>query len=170
MDFSDCGRFALIFQLSFLRNIVWLMSNLCRNKNPAPPVDKVKLMLPALALFLQHDDSQILSKSRERGESITVIFIFFISFFVVLHRLADAAWAISYITDEDGDRIQAVIENGCVPTLVKLLGHTEYSIIVPALRSVGNIVTGSDTQVSDGACVDYVDFELALTFVHSCSR
>lgn len=48
-----------------MRNIVWLMSNLCRNKNPAPPVDKVKLMLPALARFLQHEDPQILSKSFE---------------------------------------------------------------------------------------------------------
>lgn len=49
-------------QISFLRNIVWLMSNLCRNKNPAPPLDKVKLMLPALAEFLRSDDIQILSK------------------------------------------------------------------------------------------------------------
>lgn len=63
-------------------------------------------------------------------------------------HLADAAWAISYITDEDGDRIQAVIDNGCVPLLVKLLSHMECSIVVPALRSVGNIVTGTDVQVS----------------------
>ncbi|XP_031617394.1 importin subunit alpha [Contarinia nasturtii] len=105
--------------LSFLRNIVWLMSNLCRNKNPAPPADKVKLMLPALARFLLHFDTQILT---------------------------DAAWAISYVTDEDSDRIQAVIDTGCVPHLVKLLDHIENSIVVPALRSVGNIVTGNDHQ------------------------
>ena len=49
-------------QISFLRNIVWLMSNLCRNKNPAPPADKVKLMLPALSQFLCHFDVQILSE------------------------------------------------------------------------------------------------------------
>lgn len=61
---------------------------------------------------------------------------------------ADAAWAISYITDEDGDRIQAVLDAGCVPSLVTLLNHSENAIVVPALRSVGNIVTGSDSQVS----------------------
>lgn len=73
----------------------------------------------------------------------------FVSLFLfLLNCLADAAWAISYITDDDGERIQAVLDNGCVPLLVKLLGHMEYSIVVPALRSVGNIVTGSDTQVS----------------------
>lgn len=63
-----------------------------------------------------------------------------------LHRLADAAWAISYVTDDEGDRIEAVIEAGCVTSLVRLLGMKDNAIIVPALRSVGNIVTGSDTQ------------------------
>lgn len=62
-------------------------------------------------------------------------------------KLADAAWAISYVTDEDGDRIQAVIDAGCVEKLVKLLDHHENAIVVPALRSVGNIVTGNNTQV-----------------------
>lgn len=49
-------------QISFLRNIVWLMSNLCRNKNPPPPFDKVKVMLPVLAELLQHNDVQVLSE------------------------------------------------------------------------------------------------------------
>lgn len=60
--------------------------------------------------------------------------------------LADAAWAISYVTDDESDRIQAVIDADCVPGLIKLLGMEENVIIVPALRSIGNIVTGSDIQ------------------------
>lgn len=48
--------------ISFLRNIVWLMSNLCRNKNPPPPFEKVKVMLPVLAELLQHSDTQVLSE------------------------------------------------------------------------------------------------------------
>lgn len=59
---------------------------------------------------------------------------------------ADAAWAISYVTDDESDRIEAVIGAGCVPSLIRLLGMDENVIIVPALRSVGNIVTGSDAQ------------------------
>lgn len=50
------------------------------------------------------------------------------------------------MTDDEGDRIQAVIDAGCVPNLVRLLGMDENLVIVPALRSVGNIVTGNDTQ------------------------
>lgn len=78
-------------------------------------------MLPHLARLLQHHDSQVVT---------------------------DAAWAISYVTDDDNIKIQAVIDHGCVPPLVQLLERDDASIIVPALRSIGNIVTGSDLQVS----------------------
>lgn len=48
---------------------------------------------------------------------------------------ADAAWAISYITDEHGvrDGIQPVLDAGCVLSLVRLLGHDKNSIVVPAI-------------------------------------
>lgn len=64
-----------------------------------------------------------------------------------LISIADAAWAISYVTDDDNIKIQAVIDSGCVPYLVSLLDVDEQAVIVPCLRSVGNIVTGTDVQV-----------------------
>lgn len=106
-------------QLSFLRNIVWLMSNLCRNKNPPPPFNRVEPMIPILSKLLEHEDSQV---------------------------LADACWALSYVTDDDANKIESVVASGAVPRLVRLLGCENPAIITPALRSVGNIVTGSDTQ------------------------
>ncbi|XP_043640931.1 importin subunit alpha-like [Drosophila teissieri] len=105
--------------LSFLRNIVWLMSNLCKNKNPSPPFEQVKRLLPVLSQLLFSQDIQV---------------------------LADACWALSYVTDDDNSKIQAVIDSQAVPRLVKLLQMDEPSIIVPALRSVGNIATGTDQQ------------------------
>ncbi|TDG39269.1 hypothetical protein AWZ03_014309 [Drosophila navojoa] len=106
--------------LSFLRNIVWLMSNLCRNKNPSPPFDQVKRLLPVLAkLLVTQEDAQV---------------------------LADICWALSYVTDDENSKIQAVVDTNAVPRLVQLLQTDEPSIIAPALRSVGNIVTGTDKQ------------------------
>ncbi|XP_037038020.1 importin subunit alpha isoform X2 [Bradysia coprophila] len=122
--------FATDLSITSLRNITWLMSNLFRNKNPSAPFDKVKVMLPHLARLLLHQDSQVVT---------------------------DAAWAISYVTDDDNNKIQAVIDHGCVHPLVRLLERDDASIIVPSLRSIGNIVTGNDQQtdsvISAGALV-----------------
>lgn len=106
-------------EISFLRNIVWLMSNLCRNKNPAPSYEKVQQMMPALATLLLHEDKAIIS---------------------------DVCWALSYVTDDTPEKVQAVVNSGCIPRLVYLLNVQDPSIVTPALRSIGNIVTGDDSQ------------------------
>lgn len=75
--------------------------------------------------------------------------------------LTDACWALSYLSDGSNDKIQAVIEAGVCRRLVELLmydhqllhswtycccRHSSFAVQTPALRSVGNIVTGDDVQ------------------------
>ncbi|RWS25241.1 importin subunit alpha-3-like protein [Leptotrombidium deliense] len=105
--------------LSFLRNVTWVIVNLCRNKDPAPPIDTIKELLPALAYLINHQDSTI---------------------------LVDTVWAISYLTDAGNEQIQLVIDTGIIPNLVPLLSHKDVKVQTAALRAVGNIVTGTDEQ------------------------
>ncbi|XP_014213128.1 importin subunit alpha-3 [Copidosoma floridanum] len=105
--------------LTFLRNVTWVIVNLCRNKDPPPPVHTIQEILPALNILIHHADINI---------------------------LVDTVWALSYLTDGGNDQIEMVIESGVVPRLVPLLSHKEVKVQTAALRAVGNIVTGTDEQ------------------------
>ncbi|KAL1802245.1 hypothetical protein DCAR_0933822 [Daucus carota subsp. sativus] len=105
-------------KLSMLRNATWTLSNFCRGK-PQPAFDQMRPVLPALQRLIHSNDEEVLT---------------------------DACWALSYLSDGTNDKIQAVIEAGVCPRLVELLLHPSPSVLIPALRTVGNIVTGDDMQ------------------------
>jgi len=63
--------------------------------------------------------------------------------------LTDASWALSYLSDGNESRIQNVVDTGVIPSLIKLLDHPFLSILIPSLRTLGNIVTGSDVQTHE---------------------
>ncbi|KZV46011.1 hypothetical protein F511_16173 [Dorcoceras hygrometricum] len=105
-------------KLSMLRNATWTLSNFCRGK-PQPPFEQVRPALPALQRLVYSNDEEVLT---------------------------DACWALSYLSDGTNDKIQAVIEAGVCQRLSELLLHPSPSVLIPALRTVGNIVTGDDVQ------------------------
>lgn len=45
--------------LPFLRNVAWVIVNLCRNKEPPPPVDTIQEILPALCQLIHHVDINV---------------------------------------------------------------------------------------------------------------
>merc|ERR1712048_669960 len=96
--------------ISFLRNVTWVIVNLCRNKDPPPPVTTIKEILPALSMLIHHSDINI---------------------------LVDTVWALSYLTDGGNEQIQMVIDSGVVAKLVPLLSHRENKVQTAALRAVG---------------------------------
>jgi importin subunit alpha-6/7 len=63
-----------------------------------------------------------------------------------MDTLVDASWALSYLSDGSNQHIQAVVEAGVCRRLVDLLTHHSPQVQTPALRCIGNIVTGDDLQ------------------------
>lgn len=45
--------------LPFLRNVTWVIVNLCRSKEPPPPVETIKELLPALCVLIHHTDVNV---------------------------------------------------------------------------------------------------------------
>merc|ERR1712169_172669 len=67
-----------------LRNVTWVIVNLCRNKDPPPPLKAVKEIIPALNHLIKHSDINI---------------------------LVDTVWAISYLTDSGNQQIDEVLDS-----------------------------------------------------------
>ena len=110
-------------QISLLRNATWCISNLCRGKSPYPNWELVRICLPIL--------SELINNCQD------------------LATLTDALWAISYLADdntEQNEHIAEIVSFDMVPRIIQLLGHAENKIVIPALRTCGNIVTGTDSQ------------------------
>jgi len=75
--------------------------------------------LPVLAQLLHSDDTEILSH---------------------------CCWSIAYLADGPNHKIQRIVDAGLCRRLVELLMHPDKKVVAPALRAVGNTLTGDDVQ------------------------
>merc|ERR1719170_21718 len=109
-------------KLTMIRNATWCMSNFCRGK-PKPEFSSIKDCIPVLAKLIMKNDPEVLT---------------------------DSCWALSYVTDDQTQgnvKIQSVIQcPGIAKRLIYLLQHGTSAVQIPALRTIGNIVTGDDNQ------------------------
>lgn len=105
--------------IGFLRNVTWVLVNLCRNKDPAPSIEVIQQLIPALSSLIGSSDLAV---------------------------LIDTTWAISYITELGPAYSQLVLDSGLVNALTPLLSHSELKLQTASIRALGSIVTGNDEQ------------------------
>lgn len=118
---------------TLLCNAVWALSNFCRGK-PQPNLASVADAIPHLANLLKSNNTE---------------------------ALMDACWAISYLSDGDNDRIKTVMSGeGITENIVKLLEHSSGGIVTPAVRVLGNFVSGEDEEtqaVLDAGVMNHIN-------------
>ena len=103
-----------------MSNGIWTLSNLVRGR-PSPPFHIVKISIPCFSWAIQATSD--------------------------IEILANCAWALTYLADSTEVDIDAIIApQGLVRRLLELLYHQERKIVVPALRTVGSIVSGNEQQ------------------------
>ncbi|KAJ1283677.1 hypothetical protein BS78_03G146900 [Paspalum vaginatum] len=105
-------------RLSLLRNATWSLGNFCRGELN---LEHVKPALQVLLQLIHSEDEDVLT---------------------------GVCWALYYLSrsNDDNASIQALIETGACPRLVKLLTHHSPSVAFPSLRVIGNIATGDEAQ------------------------
>jgi len=125
---------------TLLANVTWSISNLCRGK-PQPDLALIAPALPGLAWLLNSLSADETMKSKH-------------------DMLADVLWALSYASDGDDERIQAVMDTDCTKIVVKILDEGNPKLLTPALRTAGNFVTGNAQQTQ--AVIDAGVLEIAV--------
>ncbi|KAJ6235500.1 importin subunit alpha-4 [Anaeramoeba flamelloides] len=115
--------------LDIIQNTNWCLSNLCRGK-PRPKFTKVCKAIPIFAHLINQNHQQL---------------------------VIDACWGLSYLSDGNDLNINSVINAGVVPKMVEFLGSNNPKIQTPALRVIGNIVTGDFEQTQRVMETDILD-------------
>uniref|UniRef100_A0A8C1T6P5 Karyopherin alpha 4 (importin alpha 3) n=1 Tax=Cyprinus carpio TaxID=7962 RepID=A0A8C1T6P5_CYPCA len=77
--------------ITFLRNVTWVMVNLCRHKDPPPPMETIQEILPALCVLIHHTDVNI---------------------------LVDTVWALSYLTDAGNEAFRIDVSSETCSALI----------------------------------------------------
>uniref|UniRef100_A0A0D6R710 Importin subunit alpha n=1 Tax=Araucaria cunninghamii TaxID=56994 RepID=A0A0D6R710_ARACU len=127
-------------RLSMLRNSTWALSNFCRGR-PHPSFDQIKPALSAVKWLIHFNDAEVLT---------------------------DVCWTLSYLSDGTNDKIQAVIDTGICCRLMEILLHPSDNVLFPALRTVGNIVSGEDVQTQ--VMIDYQVLPRILSILETSYR
>jgi hypothetical protein len=102
------------------RCVVWAIKNCCRAQ-PPPPLSLIAAAIPVLVAVTQDPDTEM---------------------------VADALWALAYVSDHGGEYISAVIDNGALPAIMQQLQNRSNCAPNPALCCLCKILRGDSRQAA----------------------
>lgn len=105
------------YKVDTVRTMAWTLSNLCRHKQPHPPLEVMRKIFPLVLSMMQFSDKAVIQ---------------------------DACWALSYMTDGSDEQIMIAATPECVKILVDMISSGYETCVAPALRVFGNFATGND--------------------------
>ncbi len=108
-------------ETNLIKHGAWALSNLCRG-NPLPKYENIKDAIPLLCSLIAKD------------------------FIVDKEIIADCCWAISYNSDAKKGKIEILINAGIIPKIVNFITDPYLSLVVPCVRILGNVSTGTAAQ------------------------
>lgn len=124
----ECGVLELLtkcienldkLEINLIRTLSWLCSNVCRHKQPQITLEQVAVVLPAIQALLRYDDVDVRQ---------------------------DSGWSLSYLTDTSEEILDLVLRSQILDDVQRCLKSGNDKVAAPALRVVGNFVSGSDTM------------------------
>jgi hypothetical protein len=102
------------------RCVVWAIKNCCRAQ-PAPPLSLIAAAIPVLVAVTQDPDAK---------------------------TVADALWALAYVSDHRGEYISAVVDNGALPAIMQQFQKPSSCAQYPAVCCLCKILRGDSRQAA----------------------
>jgi importin subunit alpha-6/7 len=139
--------------IKLLRNLTWFLSNMNRGRNPPPTSENMKVTLAVIENLINLNDPDVVS---------------------------DCFWCLSYIVDADTNICDLLFQTKIMERKYQLLTaltnqvkSNEYDAklskicgfaICPIIRTIGNIVTGTDQHTDNVINMNFLDFFVPIFY------